>query len=77
MIIRPTNKFKGRRYPNGPHQGELIEMVVIKYPDYIHWLSQKTQVPGFQWLYDTNGDMVCIHNLYYFLQWDTVYSHDC
>jgi hypothetical protein len=52
MIIRPNNPYKGRRHPNGRHQGQLIETVIIKSPDYIRWLSEQLPHPGFQWLYD-------------------------
>ena len=50
-IIRPSNKFRGRRYPHGRHEGKLIELIILKYPDYINWLSRRAQSQGLPWLY--------------------------
>lgn len=52
MIIKPKKKFFGRRYPISPREGELVETVVLKYPDLVNWMSEKDAPHGSEWLPD-------------------------
>jgi len=37
--------------PIGPHQGKLVERVIITHPDFIHWSFTRLH-GGFRWLLD-------------------------
>ena len=50
-IIKPSNKYKGKRFNHGRHEGKLIEVVLLRHPDYIKWLSEKS-ADGFGWVHD-------------------------
>jgi len=49
MIIKPTKRF-GRFYPISPREGQFIEVVILKYPDLINWLSDRAAPYGSAWL---------------------------
>ena len=48
------------KMPIGPHKGDIIETVIIKYPDFIFWLAERDPDPKFQWLYDAIQERVDI-----------------
>lgn len=52
MTIEKRTLIRGQNLPFGRHRGLLIEKVILKYPDWIAWLSRQPQGPGFRWLYE-------------------------
>ena len=38
--------------PIRPHRGDMVERVVIEYPDFVRWWLMVDDTPGLRWLHD-------------------------
>lgn len=48
------------KMPIAPHNNKLVSAVIVRFPDFIYWLAERTPIAEFDWLYEHIQEQVDI-----------------